>query len=77
AQKGYYFIVVFAALNSTISLYYYLLLVKEAYIIQPAGETAPIIIDGMQKVSLFVLTAMMLMAGILPAFSSNVLAIAG
>jgi NADH-quinone oxidoreductase subunit N len=77
AQEGYYFMVVFAALNSTISLYYYLLLVKEAYIIQPAGETPPIIMDGMQKISLFVLTAIMLVAGILPSLSSNVLAIAG
>lgn len=77
AQKGYYFMVVFAALNSTVSLYYYLLLVKEAYIIQPAAETGPVSIDGMQKVSLFLLTAIMLLAGILPSLSSNVLAIAG
>ncbi len=66
AEQGYYFIVVFAALNSTISLYYYLLLVKEAYIVQPAGETAPIIMDGIQKISLFVLTAIMLVSGLLP-----------
>ncbi|MCW5202477.1 MAG: NADH-quinone oxidoreductase subunit N [Candidatus Electrothrix communis] len=77
AEQGYYFIVVFAALNSTISLYYYLLLVKEAYIVQPAGETAPIIMDGIQKISLFVLTAIMLVSGLLPSFSSSVLAIAG
>ncbi|MCI5121010.1 MAG: NADH-quinone oxidoreductase subunit N, partial [Candidatus Electrothrix sp. AUS4] len=77
AQKGYYFLVVFAALNSTISLYYYLLLVKEAYIVQPAGEPAPFVMDRMQKVSLFILTAIMLVAGLLPSFSSNVLAIAG
>ena len=77
AQKGYYFLVVFAALNSTVSLYYYLLLVKEAYIIQPAGEPAPFVMDGMQKISLFILTAIMLAAGILPSFSSKVLAIAG
>ncbi|MCI5161305.1 MAG: NADH-quinone oxidoreductase subunit N, partial [Candidatus Electrothrix sp. AX5] len=77
AEQGYYFMIVFAALNSTISLYYYLLLVKEAYIVQPAGETAPIVMNGIQKVSIFVLTAIMLVAGIWPSFSSNVLAIAG
>ena len=77
AQKGYYFLVVFAALNSTISLYYYLLLVKEAYIVQPATEPAPFVMDRMQKVSLLILTAIMLVAGLLPSFSSNVLAIAG
>jgi NADH-quinone oxidoreductase subunit N len=69
--------VFFAALNSTISLYYYLLLVKEAYIVQPANEPAPLVIDGMQRVSLLVLTAIMLVAGIWPAFSNGVLAVAG
>ncbi len=77
AEKGYYFMVFFAALNSTISLYYYLLLVKEAYIVQPANEPAPLVIDGMQRVSLLVLTAIMLVAGIWPAFSNGVLAVAG
>ncbi|MCI5150970.1 MAG: NADH-quinone oxidoreductase subunit N, partial [Candidatus Electrothrix sp. MAN1_4] len=77
AQKGYYFMVVFAALNSTISLYYYLLLVKEAYIIQPTGKPAPIIMDRIQKTSLFILTAIMLIAGLLPSLSSGVLAVAG
>jgi NADH-quinone oxidoreductase subunit N len=77
AQKGYYFMVVFAALNSTISLYYYLLLVKEAYIVQPAGEPAPIIMDGFQKTSIFILTAIMLIAGLLPSLSASVLTVAG
>ncbi|MCI5221564.1 MAG: NADH-quinone oxidoreductase subunit N, partial [Candidatus Electrothrix sp. AR4] len=77
AEQGYYFMVVFAALNSTVSLYYYLLLVKEAYIIQPATEPSPLVLDGMQKTSLFVLTAIMLLAGIWPAVSSSILAVAG
>uniref|UniRef100_UPI00405770FE NADH-quinone oxidoreductase subunit N n=1 Tax=Candidatus Electrothrix sp. TaxID=2170559 RepID=UPI00405770FE len=77
AQKGYYFMVVFAALNSTISLYYYLLLVKEAYIVEPAGEPAPVIMDGFQKTSIFILTAIMLIAGILPSLSNGVLTVAG
>ncbi|XOF33839.1 MAG: NADH-quinone oxidoreductase subunit N [Candidatus Electrothrix sp. YB6] len=77
AEQGYYFMVIFAALNSTISLYYYLLLVKEAYIIQPAGETKPLVLDGIQKISLFLLTAIMLLAGIWPSVSSSILAVAG
>ncbi|MCI5142885.1 MAG: NADH-quinone oxidoreductase subunit N, partial [Candidatus Electrothrix sp. ATG1] len=77
AQKGYYFMVIFAALNSTVSLYYYLLLVKEAYIVQPIGEPAPFVLDGVQKVSLFILTAIMLIVGLIPSFSSGILAVAG
>ena len=75
AQKGYYAMVVFAALNSTISLYYYLLLVKEAYIIQPTLVQKPLTLDPVQKTSLAFLTAIMILAGILPVLSSNILTI--
>ncbi len=77
AKEGYYAMVVFAALNSTISLYYYLLLVKEAYIIQPAEETKALRLDAVQVCSLFLLTAVMLLAGILPSISGDILAVVG
>jgi NADH-quinone oxidoreductase subunit N len=75
AQEGYYAMVVFAALNSTISLYYYLLLVKEAYITQPKSRKKVLWLDSTQKASLALLTFAMIFAGILPAFSSNILAV--
>lgn len=75
AQKGYYGMVVFAALNSTISLYYYLLLVKEAYITQPSFDKKPLTLDPVQKTSLALLTSAMIFAGILPVFSSNILTV--
>ena len=77
AKEGYYAIVIFAALNSTISLYYYLLLVKDAYIIQPAGDSKALKLDAVQMISLFLLTAAMLLAGILPSVSGGILAVAG
>lgn len=77
AEKGYYAMVVFAALNSTISLYYYLLLVKDAYIIQPESECKAVKLDTVQMISLFLLTAAMLLAGVLPSVSSGILAVAG
>ncbi|WP_417914885.1 NADH-quinone oxidoreductase subunit N [Candidatus Electronema sp. JM] len=77
AKQGYYAMVIFAALNSTISLYYYLLLVKDAYIIQPAGRTKSLELDAVQLISLFLLTLAMLLAGILPSISGNILAVAG
>jgi len=75
AQKGYYAMVVFAALNSTISLYYYLLLVKEAYITEPSFEQKPLILDPIQKTSLALLTSAMIFAGIIPVFSSTILVV--
>ena len=77
AKEGYYAMVIFAALNSTISLYYYLLLVKDAYIIQPAGESKALELDAVQIISLFLLTAAMLLAGILPSVSGGISAVAG
>ncbi len=75
AEKGYYAMVVFAALNSTISLYYYLLLIKEAYITEPKTEIKPLVLDSIQKTSLALLTFAMIFSGILPAFSSKILAV--
>jgi NADH-quinone oxidoreductase subunit N len=77
AKQGYYAMVIFAALNSTVSLYYYLLLVKEAYIIQPAGESKALELDAVQMISLFLLTAAMMLAGILPSVSGGILSVAG
>jgi NADH-quinone oxidoreductase subunit N len=75
AEKGYYAMVVFAALNSTISLYYYLLLVKEAYITEPIFDKKPFTLDLVQKTSLAFLTAAMLFTGILPVVSSTIMTI--
>jgi NADH-quinone oxidoreductase subunit N len=75
AQEGYYAMVVFAALNSTISLYYYLLLVKETYITQPAFDQKPLSLNTVQKTSLALLTFAMIFAGLIPVFSSTILAV--
>ena len=76
AKQGYYAMVVFAALNSTVSLYYYLLLVKEAYIIEPETERKPLVLDAVQFICLVLLTAAILLAGILPSISGNILVVA-
>ncbi len=70
AEQGYYAMVVFAALNSTISLYYYLLLIKEAYINAPPTEPLALKMNLHQKTSLALLT----MGMVLPAFLPQILA---
>ena len=72
AGEGYYFMVVFAALNSTISLYYYLLLVKESYINQPQQPMPTLRLSIVQRASLFFLTAAMILLGLLPTFSDKI-----
>ncbi|VAW39203.1 NADH-ubiquinone oxidoreductase chain N [hydrothermal vent metagenome] len=75
AERGFYSMVIFAALNSTISLYYYLLLVKEAYIIKPAIAPRTLVIDDIQRISLMLLTSAMVSLGLIPLFSNNIWAI--
>ena len=42
AMEGFHWMVLFAAVNSTVSLYYYLMLIREAYIVAPTTtEPAP------------------------------------
>ena len=72
AEQGLYAMVVFAALNSTVSLYYYLLLVKEAYI-NSVPSLSPLTITVAQKSSLILLTAAMLLLGIIPNFSTSIM----
>jgi NADH-quinone oxidoreductase subunit N len=75
AQQGFYIMVVFAALNSTISLYYYLLLAKEAYITKPFGKGLLLHTDMVQRSSLLLLTSALILLGLLPVFSNNILAV--
>jgi NADH-quinone oxidoreductase subunit N len=75
AQQGFYNMVIFAALNSTVSLYYYLLLVKEAYIIQPTTNSGPLVTDHIQRATLLLLTSAIILLGLMPLFSSKILAV--
>jgi NADH-quinone oxidoreductase subunit N len=66
AREGEYLLVFIALLNTVISLYYYLLIIK-AMFIDTAGETVVenIRTDGYNKLSLFLCTAGILVIGIL------------
>lgn len=74
AEQGFYAMVVFAALNSTVSLYYYLLLVKEAYI-SKVPAISPLTITVVQRSSLIILTGAMLLLGLIPAFSTSIISV--
>jgi NADH-quinone oxidoreductase subunit N len=75
AGQGFYSMVIFAALNSTVSLYYYLLVVKEAYIIQPGSSVKPLVTGHIQLAALLVLTSAMIFLGLMPMFSNTILAV--
>jgi NADH-quinone oxidoreductase subunit N len=65
-DAGYLWLVVVAALNATVSLYYYLLVVKEAYLSPPALQSE-IVLSPTYKVAALASLAMIFFTGFYPA----------
>lgn len=66
-QKGYLWLVIAAALNSTVSLYYYLLVLKQLYIKDPKKDAPKIELPLSIKIVLVVTIISILALGIFPA----------
>jgi len=74
ASTGHYGLVIFAALNSTVSLYYYLLVMREAYMTPAPEQTIePIIIRTDQRMILILLFIATILLGLIPGFSNTIL----
>jgi NADH-quinone oxidoreductase subunit N len=67
-QKGYITLVLIAMINVVISLYYYLLIIKAAYLEEPAEELPPLSISPAVKILSGVLVLVMVVAGIFPRY---------
>ncbi len=65
-QKDYLWLVILGALNSVISLYYYLLILKRLYIFDPKGNYEKIKLTGSIKLVLIITILGILLIGILP-----------
>jgi NADH-quinone oxidoreductase subunit N len=65
-QKGYLWLVIVAALNSILSLYYYLLVLRRMYISEPAVAATPLKTAFPVKAALVVTTIGIFWLGILP-----------
>ena len=65
-QKGYLFLVVIGMINATISLYYYLIVIKAAYLLNPVNEYPPIRVDFWTRSMSIVLIIMTIYLGIYP-----------
>ena len=64
-----YWLVFVAAVNSTISLYYYLIVIKWMYIVKPVEGQVPIPllkVTGPARLALVIATGAMIMIGVLP-----------
>jgi NADH-quinone oxidoreductase subunit N len=65
AHEGYYILVFIALLNTVISLYYYLLVVKAMFINQNENAIAPIKTDSYAKIALWICLAGTLFIGLI------------
>ena len=65
-EKGYLWLVIVAMVNATISLYYYILVVKAAYLDEPEGSPPRLQVSAATRVLAGVLVTIMVAAGIFP-----------
>ncbi|MFP3870991.1 MAG: NADH-quinone oxidoreductase subunit N [Syntrophobacteria bacterium] len=65
-EKGYFTLVLVAMINATISLYYYILVVKAAYLLEPDEELPRIPVSVPTKVLTGGMVTVMVVAGIFP-----------
>jgi NADH-quinone oxidoreductase subunit N len=65
AAQGHYLLVGIAVANAVVSFYYYMLVVKEAYIAE-GGKDAALALAPLQKVSMWGLGALLLALGLFP-----------
>jgi NADH-quinone oxidoreductase subunit N len=72
AAEGHYIVVGIALANAVVSFYYYMLVVKEAYIVAPAGSASslasgPILLGSWRTLAMWILAGLMLVLGLCPA----------
>jgi NADH-quinone oxidoreductase subunit N len=76
ASTGHYILVAFAAINSVIALYYYLQVVKAAWVSDAGEDLPPVRVSLWQKASLAFLGIAVLFFGVAPWLHSYVYALA-
>jgi NADH-quinone oxidoreductase subunit N len=67
-EKGHFTLVLIAMINVVISLYYYLLIIKAAYLEEPAEELPPLSLSPQVKILAGLLVCVMVVAGIFPTY---------
>jgi len=65
-EKGYLFLIVIGMVNATISLYYYLIIIKAAYLLKPVKPYPALPTDSWTRYLSLILIVMMIYLGIFP-----------
>lgn len=72
SKAGFHWLVALAAVNSTISLYYYLRVVRQMYIEPPDAELVPPRTSRVISITVGLLTAGIIVLGIIPSFYEHI-----
>jgi NADH-quinone oxidoreductase subunit N len=67
-QKGYFLLVLIAMINVVVSLYYYIQVVRAAFLLQPDEELAPIKLSGPAAILTAVMIVIIVVGGIFPRY---------
>jgi NADH-quinone oxidoreductase subunit N len=65
-QQGHFWLVLVGMINATISLYYYLMVIKAAYLAEPETEAPPLVIGMPTRLLNYLLIVVMAYLGIFP-----------
>jgi NADH-quinone oxidoreductase subunit N len=65
-ERGHWFLVLWAVLNSVVSLFYYLTVVKHAYLEKPQAGAGPLVLSAPMKLFCLFLLASVVLLGIFP-----------
>jgi NADH-quinone oxidoreductase subunit N len=65
-EKGYLTLVIIGMINATISLYYYLIIIKAAYLLEPVETYPPVRVDNWTRSLAIFLVVAMIYVGIFP-----------
>lgn len=72
ASTGHYVLVTFAVLNNVLALFYYIQLIKSAWVDEPDGHLTPLRLTKRQRGVIILLSVMVVILGFLPFLSNNV-----
>ncbi len=65
-EKGYLGLVILAMVNATVSLYYYILIVKAAYLLEPDEEQTKLVVSTPTRLLTGILVTVMVVMGVYP-----------
>lgn len=74
ASTGHYMIVAFAVLNNVLALFYYIQLIKSAWVDEPDGHLTPLRLAKRQRAVVIALSCAVVILGFLPFLSDNIFA---